>query len=856
MADILARNCDTSPEEVTLTLTDNVTVDIIKECRQQLFNEARALYNEQANKGTTHAKLRLKQRRSETVHADYARDLIGLFHFVCGTQKEIPTNVVTVNTRDSVIVEPASHADSNPDATDHPHPSCSQPNVDDDDRTVDEWIIINDNDDIEATKAKDELFMSSSCSRSDSFQCGQHIPSSDSETCSSSDTSRSSGVTIDTTDDQGTGTPNHIPTNISHSDECSGPGGTRPADDVNQRSDSGGTHRDNHSQVSHAGSRDPSTYEDSGGLSPSHSCDTTNITASISELILRCRDYDRVILDLQCTVSTMQNELATYKAKFINLTQRQDRVEQTVSRGTVPEHVLTPERSPTSRTSRSERVHDRTPAHGLGSRIIKTSSPLNTSASRMSHSSFLLESPWAYSDILQCASTVQDATSENAAYAATPPTDVPESLGASAPSCAATSLATSGHHVAASQSPCTATEITQGPATEREPLSVISQDRDEPVQDPSVLPATAQAPQTTAMQGPSAAALQQPPAMPLHDHMHTSTLQGPQGSKHSPQTATYDQDKLVIDAALYYAMDSSVNNLLADMYITKENVREMEERLQKLEQAPTVQMQSISDDTSSSSQTAPSDISSQPATTPPTYAEAVAHQGCHPAIPCSNRFAALADDDDKAVVDDDDEHSGSPELNTEWQQATNRKRYGKTKPKNRQHDSRIKVSIIGSSLVRGLGPLTNRDTIDAISYTNGGCSIQHIEPRLDSMARPDDDVIVLAAGTNNVPRESVATIITRLRRMIDNARQLRPKASLIVPEIPRRYDEPGLNGKIAKINAFIRHKCSTNDTLHSITHNFTREDYAKDGLHLNRQGKAKYAQQITRIIQQLPIGRR
>ena len=123
-----------------------------------------------------------------------------------------------------------------------------------------------------------------------------------------------------------------------------------------------------------------------------------------------------------------------------------------------------------------------------------------------------------------------------------------------------------------------------------------------------------------------------------------------------------------------------------------------------------------------------------------------------------------------------------------------------------------------------------------------------MEPRIKDMTSPNDDVVVVALGTNNVPTDSVGTCITKIGRVIDYTKRLNPDSRLVIPEIPHRFDRKELNASIDKINQFIHHKCNKMDNTYSVRHDFTRGDYSADGLHLSYSGKVKYARCIQDIV--------
>ena len=137
-------------------------------------------------------------------------------------------------------------------------------------------------------------------------------------------------------------------------------------------------------------------------------------------------------------------------------------------------------------------------------------------------------------------------------------------------------------------------------------------------------------------------------------------------------------------------------------------------------------------------------------------------------------------------------------------------------------------------------------------------TIERIAPRLPEVTHADDDVIVIGAGSNNIPHHDVPTIIRRVGEMIDDIQEIRPNAHLIIPAIPRRYDDPDSHDvyrdKIDRVNIFLQHKYKKSNKLHFLRHNFRFEDYKADGLHFNQRGLDKYAHSLKSVISEIACG--
>ena len=204
-----------------------------------------------------------------------------------------------------------------------------------------------------------------------------------------------------------------------------------------------------------------------------------------------------------------------------------------------------------------------------------------------------------------------------------------------------------------------------------------------------------------------------------------------------------------------------------------------------------------------------------------------------------------------ATQSDSDSTSGQPALPARHRQTQHTANTGGR----RRKDRRIKVSIVGSSLVCGLGNAVNDNDFDVCCKCFPGGKIENIAPQLPKVTRENDDVIVIAAGSNNIPSHDVATIIRRAGEMFDDLRYTRPNKQLVIPAIPRRYDDPDQSDvyrdKIERVNIFLEHKCKKNPKFHFLRHNFRFVDYKTDGLHFNQAGVEKYTANIKAVIKEM-----
>ena len=297
-----------------------------------------------------------------------------------------------------------------------------------------------------------------------------------------------------------------------------------------------------------------------------------------------------------------------------------------------------------------------------------------------------------------------------------------------------------------------------------------------------------------------------------------------------------------------------ISNLIADIYGLKQTTIELADRIEQVEKAPIAT--NLPSSTLTSSPLPNADVLrdiSDTFNTVHRYIEAIQRYIARNAQEIRTLKHAASSKPSQSVTND--------YVKTEHQQSG---KQGPTaretiapKPAERPPPQKsTKVAVVGSSVVRGIGALLQSRGIDACTYTNPRCGAEHISPRVESMTTAADEVIVLAAETNNIPSDGAADAIINIGKMIDHTRDIRPSSNIIIPQLLYRYDEinhDNLNRRIDAVNIFLRHKCAKDASLHYLKlHVISKKKY-RLGLNLTRSGKIKYADailsEITRLTQ-------
>ena len=160
------------------------------------------------------------------------------------------------------------------------------------------------------------------------------------------------------------------------------------------------------------------------------------------------------------------------------------------------------------------------------------------------------------------------------------------------------------------------------------------------------------------------------------------------------------------------------------------------------------------------------------------------------------------------------------------------------------------VTIIGSSIVRGVAPMVQGRGFQATGYVYPGHTARQINAHIRHIPA-DSDVTVIAAGTNNVQQQSVPECVAEIKQVIDNVARKRRDKHVIMSALPYRYDQPSLNTKVDTINSVIADQVKKRNRWHLLRHELSHRDYKPDGLHFNISGVAKYAHEIRCITRRI-----
>jgi hypothetical protein len=173
------------------------------------------------------------------------------------------------------------------------------------------------------------------------------------------------------------------------------------------------------------------------------------------------------------------------------------------------------------------------------------------------------------------------------------------------------------------------------------------------------------------------------------------------------------------------------------------------------------------------------------------------------------------------------------------------------------------VIVIGTSLVRGVGLKLNDDNLDVLTYTNAGCSINHIHPRIKHMVPPNfDGSLLFQIGGNDCSNNDSEHVINAYEVLLNDVKSFVPNAKIFVSAIPPRRGSDYLRYKIQNVNEFLHFRSTFDDNITFIDCPVFDQKlhFRNDGVHFSEYGRSIYVsnlrQSLIKNFQMVPLRRK
>ena len=172
-------------------------------------------------------------------------------------------------------------------------------------------------------------------------------------------------------------------------------------------------------------------------------------------------------------------------------------------------------------------------------------------------------------------------------------------------------------------------------------------------------------------------------------------------------------------------------------------------------------------------------------------------------------------------------------------------------PENRKQGD---VIVIGTSLVRGVATGLNVRGVNTVSYTNAGCTIPHILPRLHNMIPTDfKGTLVLQLAGNDCSQIDAESVILRYELLLKEVSRIAPDCHVILGAIPPRTGNEFTKYRIKCVNDFLHHTClfSKSYTFMECPLHLSSMYFKKDNVHFNNVGLNLYVSNLHKTLCQV-----
>ncbi len=163
--------------------------------------------------------------------------------------------------------------------------------------------------------------------------------------------------------------------------------------------------------------------------------------------------------------------------------------------------------------------------------------------------------------------------------------------------------------------------------------------------------------------------------------------------------------------------------------------------------------------------------------------------------------------------------------------------------------TKIKITVVGTSLVKGFGVRLKSDKTDTCVYVKPGNNLMQLRSSIPNIVNNNPDLVVLQAGSIDVTQYDDDAVIHEYRRTINSLKSCTSdKTTIFLSGIPMRKNRVH-EYSARRVNSFLRQASLSDPRLQVIDNdNIILEDLSEDGIHLTPSGKNKLADNIKRQI--------
>ena len=159
-----------------------------------------------------------------------------------------------------------------------------------------------------------------------------------------------------------------------------------------------------------------------------------------------------------------------------------------------------------------------------------------------------------------------------------------------------------------------------------------------------------------------------------------------------------------------------------------------------------------------------------------------------------------------------------------------------------------RVTVVGSSTLRGTGSHMKLDEHDTCVMVNPGAKIENMAQKVKTQCGTED-IVVLHCGGNNMKMDRLEDAQGKYEHLLESVAESSPDARIIISGVPQRQ-QPFVQNNIRQLNMYLKDRAAREpERLYFLDNsNIGQECLRRDGVHLTAEGSQLLGQNIAAAV--------
>jgi hypothetical protein len=161
-----------------------------------------------------------------------------------------------------------------------------------------------------------------------------------------------------------------------------------------------------------------------------------------------------------------------------------------------------------------------------------------------------------------------------------------------------------------------------------------------------------------------------------------------------------------------------------------------------------------------------------------------------------------------------------------------------------------RVTVVGSSTLRGTGSHMKLDEHDTCVMVNPGAKIENMTQKVKTQCGTED-IVVLHCGGNNMETDSLEDAQGKYEHLLESVAKSSPGARIIISGVPQRqHVRSYVQNNIRQLNVCLKDRAAREpERLYFLDNsNISQEYLRRDGVHLTAEGRQLLGQNIAAAV--------